>query len=88
MAYYKPESDVILNRNFTVEVSGMASSLKWKPTKTMAENVVLFKDGDGRYSSSYVTLDNLGKDKNLMPHIMPDLQPQSENYDSEPTRLG
>lgn len=88
MAYYKTESNVSLNENFTLGVSGMASSLKWKPTKNTAENVVLFRDGDGSYSSSYVTLDNLRKYKHLMPHIIPDFQPQSEIYSSEPTRLG
>ena len=86
-AYYKTESDVALNADFTLELSGMATSLKWKPTKTTAGNVVSFKDGDGSYSSSYVTLDGLGKDINLLPHITMDFTPQSTTDDHELTRL-
>ena len=73
--------DIGLDRNFTVEVSGHMMSLEWKPRSRLEHNLVAFVDGQGFYSSTYFTFDELRNKENLIPHIMLD----SEQSNKETT---
>ena len=85
--YYKTESNIALYGNFTLELSGNAMSMRWKPRTSTADNVISFTDGQGVYSSTYFVLDALRKKDDLLPHIVLGSDPTSLSTSSQFTNL-